>query len=182
MPLGDPRLDRNMKPLLTFTFLLVAGASTAALAQSPEAVAKAFYQFDRSHSQTFNRRYIDTRRQWFSKELNNLFLYELKREAAYLKKNPGDKPYFDGSPFLPIDEVCKAGRQNLHRTFVIKPADMMADRAVVTATFPFPKSCKDTDAPTYTIGLTKQAGRWVIDDVNYGEDRTLKQDLNRKDY
>jgi len=182
MASGRRRLDQNMKPLLSFAFLLVAGASTAALAQSPEAVVKGFYQFERSHSQTLNRRYVDARKQWFSKELYNLFLYELKREAAYLKKNPGDKPYFDGSPFLPIDEVCKIGGQNVHRTFVVKPADMMADRAVVTASFPFPKPCKDTDASTYTIGLTKQAGRWMIDDVNYGEDRTLKQDLNRKDY
>lgn len=182
MPIGRPRLIHHMKLLLIVTSFLVAGASTATLAQSSDAVVKAFYQFDRSHSQTFDRRYVDARKQWFSKELFDLFLHELKREGAYLKNNPGDKPYFDGSPFLPIDEVCKAGKQNLRRTFVIKPAETMPDRAVVTATFPFPKPCKDTDAPTYTIGLTKQAGRWVIDDVNYGDDRTLKQDLNRKDY
>lgn len=171
-----------MKILTIPALAVMAFLASAAAAQSPASTAKAFYQFDRSHSQIFDRRYVDSRKQWFSKELYNLFLLELKRETAYLKKNPGDKPYFDGSPFLPIDEVCKAGRQSLHRTFVIKPADTMKDRAVVTASFPFPKACKDSDAPTYTIGLTKQAGRWVIDDVNYGDDRTLKQDLNRKEY
>lgn len=172
-----------MKILSILALAVVACLAASTAAQSPAARVKAFYQFDRSHSQIFNRRYVDARKQWFSKELYNLFLYELKREAAYLKKNPGDKPYFgDGSSFQPIDEVCKAGRQNLHRTVVVKPADTMGDRAVVTASFPFPRPCKDTDAPTYTIGLVRQHGAWVIDDVNYGEDRTLKQDLNRKEY
>lgn len=171
-----------MKLALTLMLILSAGVATM-LAQSPAATVRAFYQFDRSHSHAFDRRYVEARKRWFSNALYNLFLYELKREADYLKKNPGDKPYFgDGSPFLPIDEVCKAGRQNLHRTVVVKPADRMGNRAVVTATFPYPKPCKDTDAPTYTVGLVRQRGAWVIDDVNYGEDRTLKQDLNRKEY
>ena len=153
------------------------------VAQSPVATVNAFYKFDSSHPQVFNRRNIDARKQWFSKDLYNLFLYELKRESAYLKKNPTDKPYFgDGLPFEPYDEICKAGRRELHRTVVVKPADVMGNCAVVTASFPYPKPCKDTDAPTYTIGLVKQGSVWVIDDVNFGDDRTLKQDLKRKDY
>ena len=172
-----------MKTLFAPVLVLFVCFASSAVAQSPAVSVKAFYQFDRSHSQVFNRRNIDARKRWFSKELYNLFLNELKREAAYLKKNPTDKPYFgDGLPFQPIDETCTAGRQNLHRTVVVKSADTMRDRAVVTASFPYPKPCKDTDAPTYTIGLVRHGRTWLIDDVNYGEDRTLKQDLNRKEY
>ena len=172
-----------MKTRILLLAVLIGLLSFFGRAQSPAATVSAFYQFDRSHPQIFNRRNIDTRKQWFSSELYKLFLYELKREKEYLKKNPGDKPYFgDGLPFQPVDETCKAGRRNLHRTVVVKLADQKGDRAAVAASFPFPKPCKDTDAPTYTIGLIKQGGRWLIDDVNYGDDRTLKQDLNRKEY
>jgi hypothetical protein len=172
-----------MKRRILLVTVLIVLFSLTSFAQSPTATMTAFYQFDRSHSQVFNRRNIDARKKWFSNELYNLFLYELKRENEYLKKNPNDKPYFgDGLPFQPYDETCKAGGRNLHRTVAVKPADLRRSRAVVTASFPFPKPCKDTDAPTYTIGLIKQGSVWVIDDVNYGEDRTLKQDLKRKEY
>ena len=172
-----------MRSKILLAAALIAFFSLISFAQSPAATITAFYQFDRSHSQIFDRRNIDARKRWFSKGLYNLFLYELKRENEYLKKNPTDKPYFgDGLPFQPYDEICKAAGRNLHRTVVIKPADLTGDRAVVTANFPYPKPCPDKDAPTYTIGLIKQGSVWVIDDINYGEDRTLKQDLQRKEY
>src|SRR3954454_22284024 len=103
--------------------LIIAGVvlllALSSVAQSPVATVNAFYKFDRSHPEVFNRRNIDSRKRWFSKDLYNLFLYELKRESAYLKKTPTDKPYFgDGLPFEPYDETCKAGRRELHRTVV----------------------------------------------------------------
>ena len=170
--------------LLSISFFVSIFVSSAAgQTGSPTAAVKAFYAFDRSHSKIFSRRTIDARRGWFSNELYKLFLNEIKREAAYLKKNPTDKPYFgDGFPFQPYDEACKVGRRSLHKTLKIDPAFEKGDRAAVTATFAFPAPCKDPDATTYTIGLVKVRGRWLIDDVNFGEDRSLKQDLNRKDY
>ena len=54
---------------------------------------------------------------------------------------------------------------------------------MLAATFAFPRTCRDRDEPVvYTIGLVKEKGRWVIDDVNYGEDTTLKERLRRKEY
>jgi len=173
------------KSKMFFGFIAFALLSLTAAAQKngPVAVVNGFYTYDRSHSQTFNRRNIDARKQWFSPELYSLFQYELKREAAYLKKNPTDKPYFgDGLPFRPYDETCKAGQKTLHKSIVVKPAFQEGNRAAATATFYFPKPCTDRDETTYTIGLIRNKGVWVIDDVNYGEDRTLKQDLKRKDY
>ena len=169
--------------LLAILAFALLSFTASAQTNSPVAATNAFYKYDRSHSQTFNRRNIDARKQWFSAELYSLFQNELKREAAYLKKNPTDKPYFgDGLPFQPYDETCKANRREVHKSLVVKSAFQKGSRAAVTATFAFPKPCKDPDDTTYTIGLIKSRGNWVIDDVNYGEDTTLKERLNRKEY
>ena len=166
--------------LMAFAILSVTAAGQSA---SPASAVNVFYKYDRSHSQIFNRRNIDARKQWFSPELYSLFQYELKREAEYLKKNPTDKPYFgDGLPFQPYDETCTTSGKTLHKSLVVKPAFQKGNRAAVTATFAFPKPCKDPDTTTYTIGLIKIKGAWVLDDVNYGEDTSLKERLKRKEY
>ena len=170
--------------ILLAAFFIASGSFTVfAQTKTPVAVVKSFYSFDRTHSQTFNRRNVDARKAWFSDDLYSLFRNELRREDAYLKKNPNEKPYFgDGLPFQPIDETCTAGGKNLHKSLAVKPAFQKNSRAAVTATFAFPKPCKDADATTYTIGLIKGKGGWLIDDVNYGDERTLKGDLKRKEY
>ena len=170
------------KTLLTLLTLLLFLGSSAVSAQkkSPKSVLEAFYKFDRSHSQTFNRNNIVARRQWFSADLFKLLLEELRRDAAYLKKNPGDKPYFgDGLPFQPLQENCESG---LKRGLFIKQESHHGDRATLTATFAYPKPCKEADPVVYTIGMIHGYNNWVIDDVNYGEDTTLKQRLKRKEY
>lgn len=155
---------------------------TAAQAQTakPMSSLESFYRYDRSHSQTFNRANINARKQWFSNELYSLLINELKRDSEYLKKNPGDKPYFgDGLPFQPLQEKCEAGRG---RTLTIKEDFRKGNRAVAIATFAYPKPCAQPDPVVYTIGMIRVGGRWVIDDINYGEDTTLKQRLARKEY
>jgi hypothetical protein len=165
--------------------LLIAMAAICSFAQNntPVGAARSFYEFDRAHSQTFNRQNIDARKEWLSPELYSLFRNELRRQDAYLKKNPNDKPYFgDGLPFRPYDETCKAGRRDLHKSLAVKPAFQKGIRAAVTATFAFPKPCKDPDATTYTIGLVRGKTGWLTDDVNFGDERSLETDLRRKEY
>ncbi len=158
-------------------------ASVPAQNSTPVTAVRSFYKFDRSHSQVFKRSAIDARKKWFSAELYKLFLYELKRENTYLRTHQNEKPYFgDGLPFQPIDETCKAGGKELHRGVEVKPAFQKGRRAAVIAAFAFPKQCSEKDVVTFTIGIVKSGTAWVIDDVNFGEDRTLKQDLKRKDY
>jgi hypothetical protein len=162
--------------------ILLLSGSTVILAQAgtPKATLEGFYRYDRSHSQVFNRPNINARKQWFSAELYSLLINELKRDAEYLKKNPTDKPYFgDGLPFQPLKEKCEAGRD---RGLLIKTDSQKGDRAATTATFAYPKPCKDADPVVYTIGMIKTGGKWLIDDINYGEDTTLKQRLQRKEY
>ena len=169
----------------TLSTLILLGSAVLASAQtvSPVQTVQAFYKFDRSHPQAFQRSGVEARKQWFSPELYALFQNELKRQTAFEKKNPNEKPYFgDGFPFQPYDETCKAQGKQLHKDLKVEPAMLQTDRAAVTATFSFPKPCTDADATTYTIGLIKAKAGWVIDDVNYGEDTTLKQQLKRKNY
>lgn len=175
-----PNYRRIIFVIATFSLL-----SSAALAQqaTPKAAVDSFYKFDRSHSQVFNRRNVEARKAWFSPALYRLFQDELRREAAYLKKNPTDKPYFgDGFPFQPLDEACTAGRRQLRRSLIIKREFQRSRHAAATATFAYPRPCTDREKIVYTIGLIKVKGSWVIDDVNYGEDTTLKQRLQRKEY
>ena len=166
--------------LISISLFIMAWALPVAAQNTPNASLEAFYKFDRSHSQTFNRVNINARRQWFSAELYSLLINELKRDAEYLKKNPGDKPYFgDGLPFQPLQEKCEAGQD---RILQIKQDFQKDDRSVELAGWAYPKPCKDPAPIVYTIGMFKVGGRWVIDDINYGEDTTLKQRLKRKEY
>lgn len=169
---------------LSIAAMAILSAATLAQQTTPKAAVESFYKFDRSHSQTFNRRNLDARKAWFSPELYRLFQSEFRREAAYLKANPTDKPYFgDGFPFQPLDETCRSGRRQFRRSLTIKQEFQRRTHAAATATFAYPRSCRDGGDPVvYTIGLIRSNGRWVIDDVNYGEDTTLKQRLKRTEY
>ena len=173
----------NLRTATLIAAAVILFAIPVAGQRTPKAAVEAFYKFDRSHSQIFNRRNIDARKRWFSAELYRLFLNELKREAAYLKKNPTDKPFFgDGLPFQPLQENCENGPIGRQRRLTIRQEFVRGARAAATATFANPKPCPDADPIVYTIGLTKTRSGWVIDDINYGEDTTLKQRLQRKDY
>ena len=171
---------------LSLAVAMVAMVSVSGVAQipTPKAVVDSFYKFDRANSQVFNRANLDARKAWFSPELYKLFENELKREAEYLKANPSEKPFFgDGMPFQPLDETCKVGTTEVRRSLVVKQEFQRTAHAAVTATFAYPKTCKDGGEPVvYTIGLIKSNGRWVIDNVNYGEDTSLKERLQRTEY
>lgn len=168
---------------LTIAFLSMLFHTALAQQSDPKSAVESFYKFDRSHSQTFNRRNVDARKQWFSPTLYSLFLNELRRQTAFLKENPTDKPYFgDGFPFQPYDETCRADGREFRRSLRIRQEFRRPSRAAATATFAFPKRCNVDESIVYTIGLIRSGSRWVIDDVNYGEDTTLKERLKRKDY
>jgi hypothetical protein len=171
---------KKLRVMLFVTVVCVCYQTTIAQ-NTPKSTVEAFYRYDRFHSQTFNRRNIDARKRWFSAELYNLFLNELKRETAYLKKNPGNKPRFgDGLPFQPLQESCD-GKTSARQVLSIRQESVLGNRAVVTARFTDPKPCPSrTDV--ITIGVIKTRSGWVIDDMNFGTDETLKQELRRKEY
>ncbi len=175
----------NLRHLcLSITAIAILSAATLAQQTTPKSAVESFYAFDRAHSQVLNRRNLEARRGWFSPELYRLFQTELRRQTSFLAKNPTDKPYFgEGLGFQPYDEICRSGMLQLRRSIIVRQEFRRGSRAAATATFAYPRACKDGGDPiVYTIGLIRSNGRWVIDDVNYGEDTTLKQRLRRKEY
>ena len=175
---------KSFKTLSIVVFVAVFAAGAVAQTSRPLAVVKSFYAYDGAHSQIFSRQAIEARRPWFSKELYDLFIYELKRESVYLKKNPTEKPYFgDGLPFRPIDETCKVGRQNLHKSISFRiqrpetansPPSRLFLRFLLLVRIRIRRS--------YKINLVNERAGWLIDDVVYEDSHGLKQDLKRKEY
>ena len=165
-------------PVVVAVFVLNSFAQT----NTPLETVNSFYRYDRSHSQNFTRANIEARRPWLTSDLYSLFQKEFKREDSYLKKHPTDKPYFEGLPFQPIDETCKVGRRMLHKALTVLHGTENAKNATILAQFAFPKPCKAPDNTVYTIALVKVKNGWLIDDVLYEDNRSLKTDLNRKEY
>ena len=107
----------------------------------------------------------------------------MRREKAYLKKNPTDKPYFgDGLPFQPIDEVCTTTRRTIHKALAFGSEAKIVNKSSIKAIFAFPKPCKDPDRTTYTIKLVRIGAAWLIDNVYYDGNSNLAADLRRKEY
>jgi len=160
-------------------------ASITAFGQnaSPKSAVTAFYKYDSTHSQVFNRANIDARKRWFSAELYKLFLNELVREKEYLSNNPGNKPYFgDGLPFRPLDETCSFNGREYRRAISYGQVTVKGDLANVDVYFKYPKGCNIPDV-LYAVNMSMERGRWVIDDIRYIADNTsLVEDLGRKEY
>jgi hypothetical protein len=169
----------------SFISLFVFAAAIASSGQSavPKDVVQAFYKFDSANSQVFNRANIDARKRWFSSELYAKFLKELEREKQFLAQNPTDKPHFgDGLPFRPLDETCELNGREYRRTISYGQVTMKGDLANVDVYFKYPKGCSIPDI-LYAVNLSKERGRWVIDDIRYiAENTSLVEDLDRMEY
>ena len=171
-----------------FVFIVTAAALAASVSaqprpSDPKSAVRAFMRFDGSNSQVFDRKAIDARRRWFSEELYGLFLKELEREKEFLKANPTDKPHFgDGLPFRPLDEVCELKGRKYRRTITYGQETVKGDLANVDVRFSYPKGCNIPDI-LYAFNMSRENGRWVIDDVRYfPENTSLVEDLKRAEY
>lgn len=171
------------KFVLSFALTLVASIAAIAQSTGPKAAVMAFYKYDATHSQVFNRKNIDARKRWFSDELYKLFLKELAREKEFLAKNLADKPHFgDGLPFRPLDEACELNGKSYRRSISYGQVTVKGDLGNVGVYFKYPKGCNIPDL-LYAVNLEKVQGRWVISDIRYITDKTsLVGDLDRKEY
>ncbi|HMQ04241.1 MAG TPA: hypothetical protein PKD26_10035 [Pyrinomonadaceae bacterium] len=164
-------------------FLALAAAAAFSQQSTPKAAVESFYKFDRANSQTFNRQNIEVRKKWLSKELYDLLLNELDREAEYLRANPTDKPHFgDGLPFQPLAEICEVGGKKYSNSYRFGRVTIKGEIANVDVIFFHPKACKFDDT-VFGLRLGKENGKWVIEDVLFVADHsTLQQDLRRTAY
>jgi hypothetical protein len=168
--------------LLAAIFVLSLSSSVISQTHTPETDLAAFIKFSRSMRQDFNSRGVESRKQWFSAPLHELFLNELKRQDEYLKKNPTDMPYFgDGVPFQPIDETCEAGKRSYRYSYTVGKGVVSGDSATVPVTFAYPAACKIPPI-VYKFKMVRSKAGWLVDDVDYGDGKTLVADLNRNEY
>ena len=168
--------------LLAAIFVLSLSSRVISQTHTPETDLAAFIKFSRSMRQDFNSRGVESRKQWFSAPLYKLFLNELKRQDEYLKKNPTDMPYFgDGVPFQPIDETCEAGKRSYRYSYTVGKGVVSGDSATVPVTFAYPAACKIPPI-VYKFKMVRSKARWLVDDIDYGDGKTLVADLNRNEY
>ena len=173
-----------MKPLRIVLFAAVVCllAFSAAAQSTPKSAVEAFYKFDGSHSQTFNRRNIEARKRWFTDVLQLQFQNELRRQREYLRQNPTDKPHFgDGLPFRPLDETCRVGRRSFGYSLTVGRTSARGASATVPVTFSYPKSC-GLPSTIYSIRLRRVNRLWLINDLEYPDGDTLLADLMRPNY
>ena len=173
---------RKQRYFVLIAIIFAAAGTAFAQRSTPLAAVQAFYEFDARNSQTFDRTAIDARKKWFSTELYQLFLSEIKREKEYLKKNPTDKPHFgDGLPFRPLDETCHLGKIRYKHALSYGTVTVKGDAANVDVKFKYPKGCNIPDI-LYALNMEREKGRWVISDIRYFPgDTSLVEDLTRKE-
>lgn len=157
---------------------------TAAVSQtlSPAETVAAFYKYSNARSSTFNDRHIQSRKQWYTPALYNLFLLELKKEKAMLKAHPDDKPFFgDGLTFRPMDEPCEANGRSYSRTQSIGRVSIGKTRSYIDVKFAYPKAC-NIDPIFYRVNLQKIGGKWLISDWTYSSGMTLTREMRENKY
>ncbi|MEP6947315.1 MAG: hypothetical protein ABJA02_15455 [Acidobacteriota bacterium] len=173
---------KNFAVTFAAVFITIFAAPAFAQNATPVEAVRSFYAFHHTHDRSFSRAAIEARKKWFSANLYELFLNELKRENAFLNSNPNEKPYFEDLSVDPIDESCLAGTRQLHKQVTVKPGAEDKSAATVRAIFAFPSPCKDPDTTIYTIEIVRASRGWVIDNVIYEDGSNLVEDLKRKDY
>ena len=168
-----------MKARTALSLVLILLFATTALSQSagPAQTVRAFYSFSNARSSVFNRKHIESRKRWYTPELYRLFLEALRKENAFLKQHPDEKPFFgDGLDFRPLQEPCQANGKTYDRSQSITRTELKNSRAYVDVKFAYPKACTE-EAIVYRVKLKKLSQSWLIDDWAYSDGTTLSRDL-----
>ena len=172
------------KRTLLVALALIFSASAAAQTSGPEATVRAFYAFSNTHSSMFNRRHVESRKQWYTPGLYSAFQEQLKEDETHLRKNPTDKPYFgDGLTFRPLDEPCESNGKSYKRVQRLSKTEIVESRARVDVSFAYPKACTAGGEPiVYSVQLRRIGGKWLIDDWSYAEGTSLVTDMKATNY
>ena len=165
------------KVLLIAVIFTLASASSLAQSRGPSETVKSFYRFSSAHSGLFNRRHIESRKSWYTNELYQLFLEQLKKDEANLKAHPTDKPFFgDGLDFEPLHELCYAGGKSYSYSRRVGRSQMKGESAYVDVTFSYPTACTEP-AVVWQVELKRVGGKWLIADWIWPEGSSLAADM-----
>ena len=173
----------NSKPLFLIIILVLFSANGFAQKQTASEFVESFYKFHRARSESFNAEELEVLKKWFTTKLYELFLYELKREAEFLKVNPTDKPYFgDGFPFAPMEE-CHIKGVEVKNILKIGKTTGKGNKRLVEVKFYYPKACDGGFIHAYQVELAKNKGGWLINDLIYlDSNERLTDVLKREKY
>ena len=170
------------KVLLITVIITFASASSLAQSRGPSDTVKSFYRFSSARSNLFDRRHVESRKSWYTNELYQLFLEQLKKDEANLKANPTDKPFFgDGLDFEPLHETCNAGGKSHPYTRRVGKAVVESSIAYVDVIFSYPSACK-SPAVSWRVKLQRAAGKWLIADWIYPDKSSLVGDMQENRY
>ncbi len=124
--------------LISFCSIILSFCVTETFAQkttenvfATQAV-RSFYRFHTTHDDLFNEKQVALRKKFFTPKLQHFFAAELKRQVIYSKRNPNNKPYFEGLPFQPI-EFCPDG-------YKVGNAQINRQKAIIKVSFVYAKS------------------------------------------
>ena len=163
--------------LLIAVIVALAAGETLAQSRGPSETVKSFYEFSSSRSSPFDRRHVEARKRWYTSELYQLFLEQLKKDEAELKAHPTDKPFFgDGLDFQPWHEQCQAGGRSYAFSRHVGRATVERKVATVEVIFSYPKMC-GIKASIYRVKLENDGRRWLIADWVWPEGSSLAADM-----
>lgn len=160
---------RRRATLLAAVGLFLGSVATNALAEvpantdTPKAAAKAFYDILIKHKVSG----LPTKDAWkelqprLSSKLISLLEAARAEQAAFMKKNPDEKPpWIEGDLFTSLFEGAQTHAEG--------EARVSGDRAEVPVTFTYTEG-GSTTMWTDTLILTQgPAGIWLVEDVRYG--------------
>lgn len=172
----------RVRIIVILSITLLSAAALYAQSAGPRETVEAFYKFSSSRSSVFNNRHIQLRKQWYTPALTRAFQAQLRKDRAYLKANPTDKPYFgDGLTFRPADEPCEANGHSYERRQSITRVAGGKTRQYVDVRFAYPKAC-GIEAITYRVNLQLVGGKWLISDWTYSDGSTLTREMREQRY
>jgi hypothetical protein len=149
---------------LAVLFILICMACVGMYAQEDEApplppfvVVQQFFQFHFAHDMAFSEASVNAKQAWFTEDFYKKLIAELKKPVP-----KGEVPNTDGDPFTDSQEYPKS--------FKLIRSDVRGDRATVTVDFLWPD-----DKTTVQVALLRTAKGWLIDDILYDKEDSLRK-------
>ncbi len=136
---------------------LISARSTFA-ASSPQAVVNEFYKYHFAHDMGFTPETLKDRQSWLTP---NLIL--VCRTYFAIPQNPDEAPFINGDPFT--------GTQEYPEKFSLGSAKVSKSEARIDIIFHW----KETDPRKATVVLKKLNRKWLIDDVEFPDQESLRQ-------
>ncbi len=172
-----------MKIKIFISFLFVAVFTAVALGQSstPAGTVRSVLVYEKSTNDTgFSKRRLKVYKKWVTPELYKLLEADLVREKRYIQEHPTNKPYWgDGFFFGTWWDNCKANGRDYTSQFSVRKAIISGDSAVVPAHFFYNKACHIDALNVNRFKLVRRPSGWLINDIDYGSNSTLRKDLRK---